>query len=169
MGVAERLHRDGWEPFDSCHRSTRTNPLEVPMNKYGAITLIAIVIGGGYILLTSPNNQQWLQQETTAATTSTPAEQVVQQAPVQSAPTATPVQVPSQPVDNPQLDQCIANQTQLYDDAFIIQSCEQSGYTKDDYEQGRCQLPFPDVNQVMIIKHSQKMQGIAACEREYSP
>jgi len=67
------------------------------------------------------------------------------------------------------LNTCVAKQVVAYEDPFILKTCAQFGYTKEDYDKGLCQLPFPDVSQVMLIKRQQEIAGISACEAVYGP
>lgn len=67
------------------------------------------------------------------------------------------------------IDQCIAEQDAKYwqIDDFIIRTCLNSGYSINDYKQGFCQLPYPDVNQTMLVRRQQHEMAQRACEQRY--
>ena len=68
------------------------------------------------------------------------------------------------------LNKCLENQASIYTepmDYFMIKTCADFGYTIEDYNNGYCQLPYPDVSRTMMIRHKQKLDGIALCHWMY--
>lgn len=63
---------------------------------------------------------------------------------------------------------CYNQVTSLTDDPNIISACVNFGYSLEDYHNGYCQLPFPDVNQVMLIQHKKRQDLLMACNLAYS-
>jgi len=67
------------------------------------------------------------------------------------------------------LQKCIAQDDAKYwkIDYLLVQACEKFGYSYEDYQKGICQLPYPDMNQTMLVRRQQKLSAQQTCERTY--
>lgn len=67
------------------------------------------------------------------------------------------------------LQRCIAQDDAKYwkIDYLLVQACKKFGYSYEDYKNGICQLPYPDMSQTMLIRRQQRAVATQACERIY--